>query len=187
MLRTSSKVYARGFSLIEVLISILILSFGVLAMGGLQLATLKSNQIAGNASLAATLAKDYTEMMRSNWIESSTISNAYLFESDLTTKSTADCTTPGTTTTMASWHVADWLQRVGCQLPSGLAEVCRDPGPRNSDGSYDWGCGTNPSSTVSIKIGWIDKRESIERGTTTVSVTPLKPQLVISGITGYAE
>lgn len=41
------KGHALGFSLIEVLISILILSFGVLAMGGLQLATLKSNQIAG--------------------------------------------------------------------------------------------------------------------------------------------
>jgi type IV pilus assembly protein PilV len=192
MLRTSSKVYARGFSLIEVLISILILSFGVLAMGGLQLATLKSNQIAGNASLASTLAKDYTEMMRSNWIVSNNTStvagvNPYLFDSDNITKTSTYCTATATTTTMASMHVADWAQRVSCQLPSARTVVCRDPAPRNSDGSYRWGCGTNNSPTVSIKIGWVDKRDSVERGTTTVSTTPLNPQLVMSGITGYAE
>jgi len=192
MSRHSFKVHAQGFSLIEVLISILILSFGVLAMGGLQLATLRSNQIAGNSSLAATLAKDYTEMMRSNWTVSNNTStaagvNPYLFDSNDITKTSTYCTTTGTTGTMAALHVADWSQRVSCQLPSARAVVCRDPAPRNSDGSYRWSCGTNDSATVSIKIGWIDKRESVERGTTTVSATPLNPQLVMSGITGYAE
>ncbi|WP_114972419.1 type IV pilus modification protein PilV [Rhodoferax ferrireducens] len=192
MSRHSFKVHVRGFSLIEVLISILILSFGVLAMGGLQLATLKSNQIAGNSSMAATLAKDYTEMMRSNWTVSNNTStvagvNPYLFDSNDITKTSTYCTTMGTTSTMAALHVADWAQRVSCQLPSARAVVCRDPAPRNADGSYRWSCGANDSATVSIKIGWIDKRESIERGTTTVSATPLNPQLVMSGMTGYAE
>lgn len=192
MLRNSSKVYARGFSLIEVLISILILSFGVLAMGGLQLATLKSNQIAGNASLAATLAKDYTEMMRSNWIVSNNTStvagvNPYLFDSNDIIKNGDYCTESESTSSTEALHVADWAQRVSCQLPSARAVVCRDPAPRNSDGSYRWECGSNDSATISIKIGWLDKRESVEKGTTTVSVTPLNPQLVMSGLTGYAE
>ena len=49
--------------MIEVLISVLILSFGVISMGGLQLAALKSNQIAGYSSTAATLARDYPLLM----------------------------------------------------------------------------------------------------------------------------
>ena len=59
-----------GFSLIEVLIAVLILAFGVVSMGGLQLASLKSNQISGYSATAATLVKDYTEMMRSNALRS---------------------------------------------------------------------------------------------------------------------
>jgi len=197
MSRNQSRTSELGFSLIEVLISILILSFGVLAMGGLQLAALKSNQIAGNTSQAATLAKDYTEMMRSNWTVSSNTStaagiNPYLFDSSDTSTFTA---TPAdfcqaaacTTAEIAQLHVADWVDRVTTQLPSAKVVVCRDPAPRNADGSYRWGCGANDSGTVSIKIGWLDKRESVERGTTTISVTPLNPQLVMSGFTGYAE
>lgn len=42
--------------------------------------------------------------------------------------------------------------------------VCRDPAPRNADGSYRWGCGTNDSPTVSIKIGWIDKARQYRAG-----------------------
>lgn len=197
MSRNQSRTSELGFSLIEVLISILILSFGVLAMGGLQLAALKSNQIAGNTSQAATLAKDYTEMMRSNWTVSSNTStvagiNPYLFDSSDTSTFTATPASVCQAATcsgaqMAELHVADWVDRVKIQLPLARVVVCRDPAPRNSDGSYRWSCGTNDSGTVSIKIGWLDKRESIERGTTTVSVTPLNPQLVMSGFTGYAE
>lgn len=195
-----SKTMSHGFSLIEVLISLLILSFGVLAMGGLQLAALKSNQIAGNMSQAATLAKDYTEMMRSNWTVSnntntltvSGVVNPYLFDSSDPSTFTATTSTNCQSTTctgaqISVLHIADWVERVRSQLPSARAVVCRDPAPRNSDGSYRWGCGSNNASTVSIKIGWIDKRETVERGTTTVSVTPLNPQLVMSGFTGYAE
>lgn len=184
--------------MIEVLISLLILSFGVLAMGGLQLAALKSNQIAGNLSQAATLAKDYTEMMRSNSTLSSNTStvagvNPYLFDSSQTstfslTPPSSKCQTAACTDAqMSVLHIADWVDRVTTQLPSAKVVVCRDPAPRNSDGSYRWGCGANNANTVSIKIGWIDKRDSVERGTTTVSVTPVNPQLVMSGFTGYAE
>jgi len=197
MNRIQSNSTSRGFSLIEVLISLLILSFGVLAMGGLQLAALKSNQMAGNLSQAATLAKDYTEMMRSNWTVSSNTStvagvNPYLFDSSQTSTFTvtpsSNCqATTCTTAQISALHIADWVDRVKSQLPSARVVVCRDPAPRNADGSYRWGCDTNNASTVSIKIGWVDKRDSVERGTTTVSVTPLNPQLVMSGFTGYAE
>jgi type IV pilus assembly protein PilV len=188
---------SQGFSLIEVLISMLILAFGVLSMGGLQLASLRGSQSAANFSVAVTLAKDYTEMMRSNSTVSNNTStvagvNPYLFDSASSSTFTAtpsvDCkTTACTGAQLSVLHISDWAGRVTSQLPSGRAVVCRDPAPRNADGSYRWSCGTNAGTAVTVKLGWIDKRDKEERGTTTVSITPLAPQLVMGGVTGFAE
>jgi type IV pilus assembly protein PilV len=188
---------SQGFSLIEVLISMLILAFGVLSMGGLQLASLRSSQSAANFSAAVTLAKDYTEMMRSNSTVSNNTStvagvNPYLFDSadafTFTTTPSVDCkTTLCTGAQLSVLHIADWAGRITSQLPGGRAVVCRDPAPRNANGSYRWSCGTNAGTAVTVKLGWIDKRDKEERGTTTVSITPLAPQLVMGGVTGFAE
>ena len=185
-----------GFSLIEVLVSIVILAFGVISMGGLQLASLRSAQSSTNFSIASTLSRDYSEMMRSNPTLSSNTStvagvNPYLFDSSTTSTYSvtpiADCKTAVCSSTqIGSLHIADWAERVKTQLPGGRAVVCRDSTPRNADGTYEWAC-DNVGTAVSIKIGWIDKRDRQERGTTTVSVTPVNPQLVMGGLTGYAE
>lgn len=192
------KSRASGFSLLEVLISMLILAFGVMAMGGLQLASMKSAQSATSFSTAATLARDYTEMMRSNTTVSNSTAtsapnNPYLFDSGSTSTYTVtpavNCkTTVCTASNISVLHVADWAERVAAQLPAGRAVVCRDPAPRNADGSYRWDCGANDATAITIKIGWIDRRDKEERGrTSTISVTPTAPQLVLGGLTGYSE
>lgn len=186
---------SKGFSLIEVMISMLILAFGVLAMGGLQLASLRSSQTAASFSMAATLAKDYTEMMRSNLSVSNNTStvagvNPYLFDTGNTStfavSPSVDCkATVCTGGQISVLHVADWAERVTVQLPGGRAVVCRDSTPRNANGTYKWAC-DNAGNTVIIKLGWVDKRDKEERGTTsTFSLT--MPQLVMGGLTGYAE
>lgn len=179
----------------------LILAFGVLSMGGLQLASLRSTQSAGSFSTAATLAKDYTEMMRSNFKVSNNTStvagvNPYLFDTANSSTFTASplaaaatCkTTACTAAQISTLHVSDWADRVTTQLPGARAVICRDPAPRNADGSFRWGCGANDGTAITVKIGWIDKRDREERGmTATMSVTPLTPQLVMGGQTGFAE
>ena len=182
-----------GFTLLEVLISMLILAFGLLSMGGLQLASLRSNQTAAKTSAATTLVKDYSEMMRSNTTISNITStvagvNPYLFDTNVTSTfptptvicKTATCTPAE----IATFHVADWAERLNAQLPGGRAVVCRDAAPRNSDGTFDWAC-DNSGTLVVIKLGWPDRRSSQERGTTTFALT--YPQLVMTGSTGYAE
>jgi type IV pilus assembly protein PilV len=57
---------ARGVSLIEVLVSLVILSVGVLAVVGLQLVSKRNNADAGQRSIAAQLAYDMAERMRAN-------------------------------------------------------------------------------------------------------------------------
>ena len=55
-----------GFSLVEVLISIVVLSFGLLGMVGMQAAALQSNREARLQSSAVLLARDMADMMRGN-------------------------------------------------------------------------------------------------------------------------
>ena len=182
-----------GFSLIEVLIAILILAFGVVSMGGLQLASLKSNQISGYSATAATLVKDYTEMMRSNPSIASIVTttggvNPYLFDSSDTSSFSAtppaDCkSTVCDGANLAKMHVADWAARVASSLPQGRAVVCRDETPK-SGSAFEWTC-DGAGSLVTIKVGWVDKRSDSERGTTTFTVSA--PQLVMTAMTGFTE
>lgn len=57
---------ARGVSLIEVLVSLVILSLGVLAVVGLQLVSKRNNADAGQRTIAAQLAYDMAERLRAN-------------------------------------------------------------------------------------------------------------------------
>lgn len=55
-----------GFSLIEVLVAIVILSLGMLGMAGLQASSLRNNQAAYYRSQATLLAYDILDRMRAN-------------------------------------------------------------------------------------------------------------------------
>lgn len=57
---------AAGFSLIEVLIAMVILSIGVLGVTGLQLASKRNNQDSVQQTRAAALAQELVERMRAN-------------------------------------------------------------------------------------------------------------------------
>lgn len=56
----------RGLSLLEILISVLVLSVGILGMATLQLQALKSNQSALTRTEATQYAYMITDMMRAN-------------------------------------------------------------------------------------------------------------------------
>jgi type IV pilus assembly protein PilV len=55
---------SKGFSLIEVLIAIVILSIALLALSGLMVYTTKSNSFGGHMTEATTLAQDKLEQLR---------------------------------------------------------------------------------------------------------------------------
>lgn len=65
----STQFRQSGSTLLEVLVAIVVLSFGLLGMAGLQAASLKSNQTALQRSQAVVLAYDIMDRMRSNYKE----------------------------------------------------------------------------------------------------------------------
>lgn len=56
---------ADGFALIEILIGLIILSVGLLAIGGLQIAAVKGNFFSDNLSQASFLGQDRLEILKS--------------------------------------------------------------------------------------------------------------------------
>lgn len=65
-MHTRTSNHERGFSLVEVLIALLVLSFGVLAALGLQVVATTNVQNANQRTIAVHLAHDLLERVRSN-------------------------------------------------------------------------------------------------------------------------
>lgn len=153
-----------GFTLVEVLVAIVVLSFGLLGMVGLQAAALKYNRDARNQSVAISLARELAEMMRSNaQIAGLTAANPYYGSfsgTGLEPATPSDClavgNTCGSTTALANAQMTDWLARVESALPGARVEICDDAAPYDSNGLPVWSCtaATSTAPVSVIKLGW---------------------------------
>lgn len=184
-----------GFSLLEVLISIIILSFGLLGMVGLQAAAIQANRDARLQSSAVTLARELAEMMRGNKdISLLTAGNPYVDNfntSPMAAATPAFCLNVATGTTpcangtqIANAQMTEWLARVDAELPSPVVRVCIDSAPFDASGVARWACdATGVGATTVIKIGWTrsvtDKTQqgaaSLDRATKPSMVFPVTP------------
>ena len=180
----------RGMSLIEVLISLVIFAFGMLAAAGLQLASLKSSQYSSQAVNATTLAREYGEIMQ--MIPSATLSSTadgtnsfFIDTAGANTADAAGCTgaakTCGATAFVAAM-VRDWSMRVSQSLPGGRAEVCRDSTPRDNDGNLQWGGCDDTGEMTLVKVGWAGKTQSVTDAQSTGQtwMTDDRPRFVMS-------
>jgi len=182
---------ASGFSLIEVLVSIVVLSFGLLGMVGMQSAALQSNREARTQSSAVFLARELAETIRGNKSEGikTASDNPYLgsFSSPLALTDESFCLSVATGTTactdaidIANAQLTDWLARVDAELPGARVETCFDSAPFDANGLPRWVC-DGTGDTIVIKIGWTrgstDKSKSgnaaLERATVPSVVVPV--------------
>lgn len=150
-----------GFSLLEVLIAIIILSIGMLGAVGMQATALHSNKEAGNQATASTFARELAEKMRGNKgvaIQTVAADNPYLFDVtlDATVATPAvNCFNDGCPTPKdaALWDVADWQGRVKAALPTPRVMVCFDKDPFDGAGKPRWAC-TNDGDIAVLKMSW---------------------------------
>jgi type IV pilus assembly protein PilV len=102
----------RGFSLIEVLVTILVLSVGLLGLAGLQLQSLKFNQSAYLRSQATLLAYDVLDRLRANEAAGGNYLVAYATAPSGTTNcvgTTANCSASD----MATFDINQWKCSLG--------------------------------------------------------------------------
>lgn len=129
-----------GFSLLEVLIAVVILSIGLLGLAGLQTTSLQSNFSAAQVSQATFLASDLMDRMRAN---------SEAAENGDYNINFGTMDVPGTT--VAADDMNGWLDQMQAALPGVTSGGC--------DGGA---CGAeitvNDSRRAEITIRWVDER-----------------------------
>lgn len=116
---------ARGFSLLEILIAVLVLSVGVLGLAGLQVLGLKEGQTSYQRSQAILLAYEMADRIRANRVAAAA-GNYVLSASTGAAAAATDCKSSSTICSfaeMAAYDLRDWDQRVRNGLPTGRASI----------------------------------------------------------------
>lgn len=115
---------AYGFTLLEVLVSIVIMAIGLLGVASLQLTSFKSSYQAHLRSMANYEAATVIDLMHSN-LDEVVRATASPFHGPITDNS-VDCTgyaTSCSTEDMAKYEMTQWLARLAEKLPSGTATI----------------------------------------------------------------
>lgn len=133
VVRTAST--SRGFSLLEVLIAILIFSFGMLGLAALQSFSVKTNQSANFRTQATSLAYMIIDRMRAN--PEAALQGQYL--APYTVLANCNAAPPASPPT-AAHDIAVWRQELCRQLPDGQGDI------------------SFPGGTVVVAIKWTDSR-----------------------------
>jgi type IV pilus assembly protein PilV len=117
----------QGFTLLEVLIALLVLSIGLLGLAALQTTGLRSNEMASMRTTSTMLAYDISDRMRAN--SQGIIDSDYVIGSGAVTGTVPDCTaTDCTTAQMATFDLSQWKTAVAL-LPGGLGDITQTAGP----------------------------------------------------------
>jgi type IV pilus assembly protein PilV len=179
---------ARGFSLIEVLVSIIIFAFALLGVAGLQINSLRSSQNSGYSAIASNLARDYNEyVLGSASVSSSNTSTVGVYEIDTSTYTSVNaagaCVGTSkncTPTQLLQDQQKGWVNKVKNELPNGKAVICRDNSSiRDANGYFSWGCTTSGSGDLLImKLGW-ESKSNTKQGEVALDFGVAKPRLVV--------
>jgi type IV pilus assembly protein PilV len=151
----SARRSQRGFTLIEVLVSALILSLGLVGVAGLQALSLKNNQSAYLRSQASALAYDLADRMRTNVNGA----NAGFYAPAQAAAHSGCKTTSGCSPQqIAQNDLADWNAALAQNLPMGTGFVCIDSTPHDGAGVGAPAC-DGVGTRYSIKVWWDDDRD----------------------------
>jgi type IV pilus assembly protein PilV len=158
-----------GFSLVEVLISMIVISIGLLGAAGMQLTSMQTVQHSAHQAFATQLAADMANQIRANHTASSKDEQTPYLSLDY--KAGNPIIAPNVqcmsaqencnTTELANFFIHEWQKKISENLPQGRVLVCRDVKPWDrSVNRYKWECndGENGNTPIVIKLGWHEKK-----------------------------
>lgn len=148
----------RGFSMIEVLVTLLIISLALLGTAGLQAYSMRLNQGGQFRSLAVFLAADLAERMEAN--KSAAVAGTYALPSITGAAflagggavSNACVTAACTDAALAAFDLSQWQTAVATSLPQSSWSVVQT-------------VSGNPSS-YTITVSWVDRRADTNNAAT---------------------
>lgn len=136
---------ARGYSLIEVLLTLLIVGVGILGLSAANLAALRARGLSSLESTATQLASDMMERLRAQ----APLARNGAFNRDLTAPLPAS-----NSTNAATRELSAWLTQLQTRLPSGTAAIAVSPDGR-AKVMLQWTAdpsGTGTTKTASISL-----------------------------------
>lgn len=136
-----------GFSLLEVLIALVILSVGLLGIAGLLSGTLKSNDSAYMRTVATVQAYNIIDRMRANAMALNSLQYVYTMPAAAATAGSSACTGSGTNCSysqLASYDIAQWEYDLAQNLPQGRGSITTTITPT--------------ATTYTVTVRWNDSR-----------------------------
>jgi type IV pilus assembly protein PilV len=144
---SSPHSFTHGFTLLEVLIAIIVLSFGLLGLAGIQAAGVRNTHSANLRTLAAHQAYDMAERMRAN---GDGIKAGAYDAIDISTPSDPGCISSGcTAANLAVYDHFAWNTNNSAILPSGRGTVSAIAST------------TAPNKAYTITVMWDDYRTGV--------------------------
>lgn len=120
--QSSIEASSEGFTLLEVLIAILVLSIGLLGLAGLQFSALRNNTQSYERSQAVALAYEIVDRMRTNRIAAS--DGRFDLKAFEDKSIGVDCEkAPCTREQVADFELAQWQKRLIATLPGATASI----------------------------------------------------------------
>jgi len=115
---------SKGFTLVEVLVTVVIMAIGLLGLAGLQVNALRNNLSAEQRAKAAQLVYDMSDRMRANVAGVTGYTSAAAEENNCVAIPVVGCTP----TQLAKHDVFEWQNEINNALPGGLGDVSEAAG-----------------------------------------------------------
>ena len=190
---TTTRRSGMGFSLVEVLVSVALLSIGLLGATGMLLRAVRAGKEAATFNAAVGLVRDLSEKVRMNQgvAAGHGAANSYLVDrsadgAGTSAAITGGCAAPGAACDaagLAAWDSDEWMRRVAKALPGARVRVCFDDAPWNAAAAeYAWTCSQTGRNLVA-KLGWVSHADAAQ-------IQPqreLPPRLVMQLASGGAD
>lgn len=123
--RTAAHASDRGFSLVEVLVALVVLSVGLLGIAGLYIDSMRSGRVATSRTQAVALAASMADLIRANRDAAATYDDGTTGAG----AANAACEQSGAGCSpdeMASFDKYRWNQDIATSLPSGVGTIAVD-------------------------------------------------------------
>ncbi len=151
-----------GFTLMEVLVTVVILSIGLLGVASLQLNSLRGNQSALDSTVAVSMALEMADRIRANPPRNPNTGDLLMTSNYLYLD--AKGSDPGCISTFCNTNQVEltdafeWFSRLEDLLPGARGVICRDSTPNDGIGGST-GTPWNPqcdglSDTFAVKVAW---------------------------------
>jgi type IV pilus assembly protein PilV len=133
-----------GFTLLEVLVAMLVLSIGLLGLAGLMASSMRNNQSAYHSTQATWLAYDILDRIRAN--RTGALAGTY---NGAALGSPATCSTAAPSGSIAAQDIGGWKNMIACALPAGDGSITVTPANRQVRVIIQWndsrGTGSDPT------------------------------------------